>query len=228
MKKILVVEDDKAVGESLVEGLRQAGYAVSWVRSGQEALAEVEGVEGAQPALVVLDLGLPDMEGFTVLARFQQIDDALPLLILSARTEVDSRVKGLENGAVDYLTKPFAFPELLARIRLRLRGPQPMESAYGCGTLQVNILNREVRLQDHLLELPPREYDFLVCLLRSKGQPVSREQIARDVWKSPSRMSSLDNLIDVYVSRLREHLRGDGAPVLRTLRGVGYLLESAE
>jgi DNA-binding response OmpR family regulator len=223
MKEILLVEDDKGVGESLVEGLTQAGYEVQWVTTGQKAVAAFR---LQHPSLVVLDLGLPDIEGFKVLAQVQAIDELVPVMILSARSEVDSRVRGLENGAVDYLTKPFAFPELLARIRLRLRGASPTEAGYHCGSLQVKLLRREVHLQDVLLDLPPREYDFLVCLLRAKGEAVSREQIARDVWKSPQRMSSLDNLIDVYVSRLREHLQGEGAPTLRTLRGVGYCLEA--
>lgn len=224
MKEILLVEDDKSVGESLVEGLTQAGYQVQWHSSGRKAL---QAFSGKRPSLVVLDLGLPDMEGFEVLEKFQEVDDQIPVMILSARSEVESRVEGLENGAVDYLTKPFAFPELLARIRLRLRGAERAEVGLDCGSLKVDVLRREVRIQDELLELPPREYDFLVCLLHAKGEAVSREQIARDVWKSPQRMSSLDNLIDVYVSRLREHLQGEGAPVLRTLRGVGYRLEAS-
>ena len=222
MKEILLVEDDNNVGESLVEGLTQAGYAVNWLTTGQKAL---NAFRKKRPGLVVLDLGLPDMDGFQILEAFQQEDAQVPVLILSARSEVESRVQGLENGAVDYLVKPFAFPELLARIRLRLRGALPAEADLTLGSLHADCIRREVRLQGELLDLPPREYDFLVCLLRSKGQAVSREQIARDVWKSPQRMSSLDNLIDVYVSRLRERLQGEGAPMLRTLRGVGYRLE---
>jgi DNA-binding response OmpR family regulator len=223
MNNLMLVEDDKRVGESLVEGLIQAGYEVKWFRTGRQAIAAFP---SEQPSLVVLDLGLPDIEGFQVLEEIQGVNTEIPVMILSARSEVDSRVRGLENGAVDYLTKPFAFPELLARIRLRLRGALPVDASFHCGCLEVNMLHREVRLQDTLLEVPPREYDFLVCLLRAKGQAVSREQIAREVWKSPQRMSSLDNLIDVYVSRLREHLHAEGAPVVRTLRGVGYCLEA--
>ncbi|MDF3128595.1 response regulator transcription factor [Kiritimatiellaeota bacterium B1221] len=222
MKDILLVEDDKNVGESLVDGLIQAGYAVNWHIIGGKAL---KAFRENRPALVVLDLGLPDMDGFQILETFQQEDAQVPVMILSARSEVDSRVQGLENGAVDYLVKPFAFPELLARIRLRLRGALSADADLSLGTLHADCLRRELRLHGDLLEVPPREYDFLVCLLRAKGQAVSREQIARDVWKSPQRMSSLDNLIDVYVSRLRERLQGEGAPVLRTLRGVGYRLE---
>ncbi|WFB36688.1 response regulator transcription factor [Kiritimatiellota bacterium B12222] len=222
MNKILVVEDDQGVGESLLEGLTQEGYQVVWARSGEEAM---EAVNKSTPSLVVLDLGLPDEDGFSVMAKMQAIEYSIPILILSARSEVETKVRGLKSGAVDYLVKPFAFPELLARIHLRLNGAPELVSGYGCGTLVANVLKREIFLDGELLELPPREYDFLICLLRAHGKTVSREEIARDVWKSPKRMSSLDNLIDVHVSRLREHLHGDGAPLLRTLRGVGYRLE---
>ncbi len=219
-QRVLVVEDDEAVARGLEEGLSSAGHRVEVVRTVAAAMVSL----GAQPpGLVVLDLGLPDGDGFEVL---DHVAGGVPVIVLSARGEVPVRVRALEEGAVDYMVKPFAFPELLARVRLRLGGARSPETCWRLGGLRVDLLDRRAELAGVRIDVPPREFDLLVCLLRARGRPVSREEIGRDVWQSPRRLSSLDNLIDVHVSRLRERLKGAAeAPVLRTVRGLGYVLE---
>jgi DNA-binding response OmpR family regulator len=225
MQTILVVEDDESVARSLLQGLGQEGYSTQRARNADAALRFCQ---TTKPDLILLDLGLPDRDGFELLPDLLRAVQGVPVIILTARQEVSDRVRGLEGGAVDYMLKPFAFPELLARIRLRVRvGGAVERTGWRLGTLDLDLLGREVRLGGAELLMPPREFELLLCLLRAEGKAVSREEIAREVWKSPRRMSSLDNLIDVHISRLRERLQGPGAPVLRTLRGVGYVLEAA-
>jgi len=222
MKRILLVEDDPALTGSLVTGLNEAGYEVDHA----SRLGEIDSVT-VDPDLVLLDLGLPDGDGMTTLDALQQRNPTRPVVILTARDGVTDRVAGLDHGAADYILKPFAMPELLARIRTHLRRSESSEpTAFTMGPLHLNLLTRGVTCGEEALDLPPREFDLLTCLIRSAGRPVSREQIARDVWQSPKRMTSLDNLIDVHISRLRDRLGAlEGAPALRTLRGVGYQLE---
>lgn len=224
MHTILLVEDDPQVAGSLVQALLEEGYAPVRASTGAEARAAIT---AERPSLVLLDLGLPDVDGMTLLSEFRERDPELPLLILSARDGVEDRVTGLDRGAVDYILKPFALPEVLARIRLHLRRSGSVDAAVlRAGNLRLDLLGRRAGIGEDTLELPPREFDLLATLARSVGKAVSREQIARDVWNSPRRMSSLDNLIDVHISRLRERLKdGNAAARLRTIRGVGYVLE---
>jgi len=152
----------------------------------------------------------------------------MPVLILTARDAVEDRVTGLDQGAVDYILKPFALPELLARIRLHLRRSGVVEeTTLSLGALTMDLLARKATVEETELDLPPREFDLLATLLKNAGQAVSREQIGKEVWNNPRRMSSLDNLIDVHISRLRERLKTDVPGIrLRTMRGVGYTLEA--
>ena len=222
MKQILMIEDDMALAESLMQGLQEAGYDV--VHS--PTLAEADAVS-VLPDLILLDLGLPDGDGTEFLRSFHTANPGVPILIITARDGISDRVAGLDEGAADYILKPFAMPELLARIRMHLRlHSQTNITELHAGLLNLNLVSRDVHCGRSDMDLPPREFDLLACLMKSVGRPVSREQIAKDVWHSPRRMSSLDNLIDVHISRLRDRLSDEeGAPTLRTIRGVGYQLE---
>lgn len=223
LKKILMIEDDVRLRESLKSGLEAEGYGVVAFGTAAEGIAAVR--KDKDVNLVLLDLGLPDREGFEVLEEIRTVKPDLSVLILSGRGEVEDRVRGLEGGAEDYLTKPFAFAELLARVRLRLRRSPVVKTRYQCGEVGMDLLARRVLICGVHEELPPREYDLLCCLLRAEGLVVSREEIGSEVWNAPKRMTSLDNLIDVHIKRLRERLGEASGARIRTLRGVGYVLE---
>jgi two-component system, OmpR family, copper resistance phosphate regulon response regulator CusR len=227
MHAILIVEDDAMVSRSLEKGLREDGYEVRLAASAAEAEARLA---LGLPSLILLDLGLPDADGLDLLPRLRGLAPGVPILILTARDPTHDRVRGLDQGANDYIVKPFDFPELLARIRVQLRlAGAPDASTLRVGDLSIDLLGRRVMRGGIRLELPPRQYDLLVCLARARGRPVSRDQIAREVWNATRRMTSLDNLIDVHVSRLREQVDGRRPDrLLHTLRGVGYTLAAGE
>ncbi len=226
---LLVVEDDPQVAQSLAQGLSEAGFAVS--TAGRLAAADEYLANGAT-ALIVLDLNLPDGDGRKWLRRIRQEGHRMPVIILTARDTLAERVAGLEEGADDYLTKPYAFAELLARIRARLRTAvaQSDDEVLQIGDLEIDRLHRQVRRAGRQVDLTAREFDVLALLAQWRGQPVSRDLLAREVWKVNRRLTPLDNVIDVHLSHLREKI--DGAHEtkrIRTVRGVGFLLaEEAE
>ncbi len=225
---LLVVEDDRHVAESLGRGLREAGFAV--VAVDRLAAADGQLAQGA-PALVILDLNLPDGDGLAWLRRVRQEGHRMPVVILTARDTLPERVAGLEEGADDYLTKPFAFAELLARIRARLRtvAKQGDEDVLRIGDLEIDRLHRQVRRVGRLVELTAREFDVLALLAQWRGQPVSRDLLAREVWKVNRRLTPLDNVIDVHLSHLRDKIdRDHPVKLIRTVRGVGFLLAEGE
>ncbi len=226
--RLLVIEDDPHVAASLERGLREAGYSVAL--AGRLALADQQLALGA-PALVVLDLNLPDGDGLAWLRRVRREGHAMPVIILTARDTLSERVAGLEEGADDYITKPFAFAELLARIRARLRTAvkQSEDDVLRVGNLEVDRLQRQVRRAGRLVELTAREFDVLALLAQWRGQPVSRDLLAREVWKVNRRLTPLDNVIDVHLSRLREKIDRDPDPkLIRTVRGVGFLMADGD
>ena len=221
---LLVVEDDPRVADSLARGLREAGFAVA--AAGSLAAADAELAKGA-PALVVLDLNLPDGDGRNWLRRVRNAGYRMPVVILTARDTLPDRVGGLEDGADDYLTKPFAFAELLARVRVRLRTAvrQAADENLRIGDLEIDRLNRVVRRGGRPVELTAREFDVLALLAQWRGQPVSRDLLAREIWKVNRRLTPLDNVIDVHLSRLREKIdRDQPVKMIRTVRGVGFAL----
>lgn len=225
--ELLVVEDDLRVAESLARGLREAGFAVAV--AGDLAAADAELAKGT-PALVVLDLNLPDGDGRIWLRRVRNAGFRMPVVILTARDTLPERVAGLEDGADDYLTKPFAFAELLARVRARLRTAvrQSAGDVLRIGDLEIDRLNRIVRRGARPVELTAREFDVLALLAQWRGQPVSRDLLAREVWKVNRRLTPLDNVIDVHLSRLREKIDAERADkLIRTVRGVGFMLAGA-
>ena len=221
---ILVVEDDVRVAESLKRGLGEEGFAVA--TAGRLAAADEQLARGT-PALVVLDLNLPDGDGRTWLRRVRGAGHRMPVIILTARDTLPERVAGLEEGADDYLTKPFAFAELLARIRARLRtaAAQTDEGALRVGDLEIDRLRRQVRRAGRPVDLTAREFDVLALLAQWRGQPVSRDLLAREVWKVNRRLTPLDNVIDVHLSHLRDKIDKDHpSKLIQTVRGVGFRL----
>lgn len=220
---ILIVEDDEVLAEALSAGLQEAGYAcrkAASIRSAAELLsAEI-------PALVLLDMGLPDGDGADFLEQIRRTDPQLPVIITTARAGVADRVNGLERGADDYLVKPYAFEELLARIRTQLRHLQRTKLRQAVGDLSVDLPSRTAARAGRLLDLTPREFDLLAYLVSLQGEVATREMLQKEIWNVRSTMTSMDNVIDVHISRLRQKLEGDGLPpLLHTVRGVGFVLK---
>ena len=221
--RVLVVEDDEAIADVLRRSLRAEGHEVQSAGDGAEALTAAERFS---PDLVVLDLGLPRLDGIEVLKRIRADDSDVPVLILTARTETDDRVEGLDSGADDYLPKPFERAELLARIRALLRRRPPRGSAsIVVGDLLLNPDTREVKRGEREIELTNREFELLEYLARNQKLVVSRERLLEDVWGyDPFEQT---NTIDVFISNVRRKLEEGGEPrMLHTKRGAGYVLKA--
>jgi len=222
--RILVVEDEKKVARALQQGLEARNYEVTLAHTGEEGffLVNTQTFD-----LLILDLMLPGRNGLEILATLRRQRLQTPVLILTARDALDDRVRGLDEGADDYLIKPFAFPELLARIRALLRrGRSDQVLHLKVGDLEMDLVTRMVTREGQTIELSAREYDLLEYLLRYRGQVVSKEMLARDVWKEPTRATPLDNLIEVHIARLRRKVDDPfSSKLLKTVRGVGYILK---
>ena len=222
--RILVVEDEKRIADFLSRGLESAGYAIDVAHDGSRA---IELVHAAEYDLVILDLGLPDMDGLSVLQKVRNRKVSPPVLILSARGAVDERVRGLEGGADDYLVKPFAFVELLARVRVLLRRGQPTPERLQVGDLTLDCIRRKVTRAGENIELAPKEFSILEYLMRNRGRPLSRTMIVEHVWDMD--YDGLTNIVDGYIRHLRSKI-DDKWPqkMIQTVRGIGYLLEAPE
>ena len=220
---ILLIEDDDKLAASVHKGLTAEGHEVTVARTGEEGyfLASDSSFD-----VVLLDILLPGRSGLEILSRMREIRLQTPVLVLTAKDAVDDRVRGLDAGADDYLVKPFAFPELLARIRaLRRRGRSEPAPSIRCSDLELNVASRSVRRAEREIALTPREFEVLEYLLRNQGQVVSREMLARDVWKETSRYTPLDNVIDVHIARLRRKIDDNFTPkLLYTVRGLGFIV----
>ena len=226
-QKILVVEDDAATVEFIAKGLTEAGVVVDRADNGRDGLFHA--TDGSYDA-IVLDRMLPGMDGMAVLGALRAANIATPVIILSALGAVDARVEGLTSGADDYLAKPFAFAELLARLRLLIRkdnaGPA-VETKLNCADLEMDLLSRKVRRTGKSLELQPREFRLLEFLMRHKEQVVTRTMLLEGVWEY--HFDPGTNVIDVHVSRLRKKVdEGHELALLRTIRGAGYMLGSGD
>src|SRR5262249_21843311 len=222
--RILIVEDEKRIQDFLSRGLESAGYAVDVAGEGNTG---VEMVHATEYDLIILDLNLPDMDGLQVLQKIRNRKASPPVLILSARDAVDDRVKGLELGPDDYLVKPFAFVELLARVRALLRRGQPTPERLQVGDLQLDCIRRKVTRSNDNIELAPKEFSILEYLMRNRGRPLSRTMIVEHVWDMD--YDGLTNIVDVYIRHLRSKI-DDGASVrlIHTVRGIGYMLDLPE
>ncbi|HVU32769.1 MAG TPA: response regulator transcription factor [Opitutaceae bacterium] len=221
--RVLVVEDEAKTRDSLAEGLRLEEWQVETAEAGDQA---IELLEAANFDLIVLDWMLPDRDGLDVLQHLRGRAVHTPVLMLTARATLEDRVVGLESGADDYLPKPFAFAELLARCRALLRRPMWRTGRLlNCADLQLDTRARVAVRAGHEIALTPREVDVLEYLMRYQGQIVTREMLERDVWKQSRRLTSLDNVIDVQIMRLRRKVDADSQEkLIHTLRGVGYRL----
>jgi two-component system copper resistance phosphate regulon response regulator CusR len=222
--RILVVEDEKRIADFLSRGLESGGYAVDVANTGGTA---VDMVHATDYDLVILDLGLPDMDGLAVLQKIRNRKVSPPVLILSARDAVDDRVKGLEGGADDYLVKPFAFVELLARVRVLLRRGQPTPERLQVGDLVLDCIRRRVTRAGENVDLAPKEFSILEYLMRNRGRPLSRTMIVEHVWDMD--YDGLTNIVDVYIRHLRSKI-DDKWPqkMIQTVRGIGYMLDTPD
>ncbi len=221
--RILVIEDEPGIVDFLERGLRAHGFEVDSALDGN---AGTDKALGDAIDLVVLDMMLPGRSGLEVLELIHTSKPTLPVIVLTARGEIEDRISGLDAGAVDYLTKPFSLSELAARIRAQLRvASQAPSTSLTAGDIEVNLISREVRRDGDLVRLSTTEFELLVYLLRNRGRVLSREQILRAVWGYDYDPGT--NVVDVYVGYLRRKLgRGEAKVPIVTVRSVGYRFDA--
>lgn len=225
--RVLLVEDDQRIVDFVQRGLKAEGYVVEVARSGLDAIAL--GSEGEFQA-IILDLGLPDLNGRQVCERLRNNGVSTPILMLTARDTVQDKVSGLRSGADDYMTKPFAFEELLARIEalMRRRGGEikPEIRELQIANLILNLETHEVRRGETLIDLTPKEFSLLECFMRMPGKMLSRTRILEQVWGYSA--DPLTNVVDVYIRQLRRKIDDDyDLKLLKTVRGFGYKLDAS-
>jgi DNA-binding response OmpR family regulator len=225
--RILVVEDEQKVADALREGLEGEKYEVVVERTGEGAFFRVN---TEMFDAILLDLTLPGRDGLDILRALRARGLKTPVLVLTARDSLQDRVTGLDSGADDYLVKPFAFAELVARIRALLRRGRVAESPrLSAADLDVDLVRRKVTRGGRAVDLTVREFELLDYLLRHQGHVVSREALARDVWKETARTTPLDNVIDVHIARLRRKVDSEHrVKLIHTVRGVGFMLREGE
>jgi len=225
--RILVVEDELKVANALKEGLEDERYEVVVAQTGEDAFFRIT---TEKFDLILLDLMLPGRDGMQILASVRKSGIETPVLLLTARDSLEDRVTGLNSGADDYLVKPFAFAELLARIRALLRRGRTTDTLrLGVADLNMDLVTRKVSRGNRTVELTAREFELLEYLLRHEGQVVLRDMLAREVWKETARGTPLNNVIDVHIARLRRKIDMDqGLKLIHTVRGVGFMLSERE
>jgi DNA-binding response OmpR family regulator len=220
MIRILIVEDETHIFTPVQKGLRANGFITSIAATGQEA---IDLAVDADFDLIILDLGLPDMDGWAVLKELRTRGEQMPIIILTARDDIHDKIAGLEGGANDYMTKPFSFQELLARARLRLKENKVVlekeEPILKSGEITLNLHTHQVYIDDHIVELPAREFTLLETLMKNPGFAISREQLLKEVWGYDYDPGT--NIVDVYVGYLRKKI---GNKAIETVRGIGYRL----
>jgi two-component system, OmpR family, response regulator len=222
--RVLVVEDDEKIASFVIKGLKQNGYAVDHAPDGEHGLDLATAISYD---LLVLDLMLPKLDGLSLLRRLRQEKSRTPVLILSARANVDDRVRGLQAGGDDYLTKPFAFSELLARVQALIRRANQAveETQLAVADLSMNVITREVTRAGQRIELHPREYSLLEFLLRHAGRPVTKTMILEHIWDF--HFDPQTNVVDVLIHRLRAKIdKNFPLKLIQTIRGVGYVVKA--
>jgi heavy metal response regulator len=219
--RILIVEDDKKVAGFIKKGLEEETYAVDVAVDGEEGLYHAE---QDQYDLVILDLMLPKMDGLQVMTRLRKAKIQTPILLLTAKDSVEDKVTGLNQGADDYLTKPFAFSELLARVRVLLRrGKAEAKTVLQVGNLALDLVSHKVQRDGREIDLTGKEYSLLEYFMRNQGKVLTRTMIAEHVWDY--NFDTFTNVIDVYINHLRKKIdKGHSQKLLHTLRGVGYVM----
>jgi len=226
-ERLLVVEDEQKVAAAVREGLQSEGYDVTVEMTGEAAFFRIN----TEPfELILLDLGLPGRDGLDILRAMREAGVATPVLVLTARDTVGDRVQGLNSGADDYLVKPFAFAELLARIQAVLRRGRSAEPRrLAVGDLQIETATRTVTRGGEAVDLTVKEFDLLVYLARHARHVVSRDTLVREVWRETAASTTLNNIIDVHVSRLRRKIDREGSvKLIHTVRGVGFVVREEE
>jgi DNA-binding response OmpR family regulator len=225
--RLLVVEDEHKVANALREGLEGEGFAVVVEHTGEGAFYRIS-TETFD--LILLDLMLPGRDGLQILTTLRERGVKTPVLVLTARDALEDRVTGLNSGADDYLVKPFAFAEVVARIRALLRRGRVAETRrLATCDLEMDLVSRKVARGGRAVELTAREFELLEYLLRHEGQVVSRETLGRDVWRETARSTTLDNVIDVHIARLRRKVDLDWpVKLIHTIRGIGFMLREGE
>ena len=220
--KVLLVEDDATTADYIAKGLAEEGFTVDRAGDGRDGLFMAT---GASHDAIILDRMLPGMDGMAVLAALRAAGIETPVMILSALATADERVKGLTSGSDDYLAKPFAFAELLARLRIMLRRGKAgqAETRLTCGDLEVDLLSRKATRRSRSVDLQPREFRLLEYMMRHRGEVVTRTMLLEGVWDY--HFDPGTNVIDVHISRLRRKIDEDGEPpLIHTVRGAGYRL----
>lgn len=220
---LLVIEDDMVLGKALLKGLTEAGHTCLWVKDGESGL---NSAESDRYDAIVLDLMLPDLSGLEVLNQLRGRKNRTPVLILTAMGSVDDRVNGLKSGADDYLVKPFAFPELTARLEaICRRATSPPTTSVRVGPLVLDLATRRVTRQGKEIELTPTEFSMVEFLARNAGQVVTRKMLCEHLWESD--WEGVTNVIEVHINRLRNKIdRGFEFPLIHTVRGRGYVLQA--
>lgn len=224
--KILIVDDEQELRRRLQEALRNQRYLVETAQNGAEALDKI--VDNDSFDLVILDVMMPGQDGLSVLQEIREAGINIPVLMLSARGDLDDRVRGLNQGADDYLAKPFSMSELLARLRAMLRRGRERNPVLACGRIRLNTVSRAVTLDGRPVTLTAKEFAILEFLLYNKGRVVSRFNLAEHVWGDNFDPFTMSNFIDVHMKNLRQKMKTDGRDaVIRTIRGAGYMIDDS-
>ena len=220
--KFLFVEDDDAIGSSIVRSIQREGHQITWLKEGLQADAQLM---TQRYDLIILDLGLPGLDGLQILQRLRERHDKTPVILLTARDELTDRIQGLNKGADDYVTKPFEFDELAARIRAVLRRAQPNTTKVRIGKLLIDFDGREVSHNGTPLDLSPREWGLLSAMQKKMGQVVSKGKLIELLAETDTTALEIsDSTIEVFIYRLRKKLEGSGVEI-HTVRGFGYILK---
>lgn len=222
--RVLLVEDESGIAQFIIQGLMEAGHTVELVKDGMQAQNYISSLDYD---VIILDVMLPQIDGFTLLQKIRKQNNTTPVLILTAKDAIEDRVQGLDNGADDYLTKPFAFSELLARLRaLQRRPPLQVQSILTVADLTLDPIKREVKRFGNLIELSPLEFRLLEYLLRNHECVLTRTQIGEHIWNLDFYNNS--NIVDVYIGYLRRKIdKGADFTLIQTIRGVGYCLRKS-